>query len=77
MPFCHHSIFCTNGSSSSASAAVAHKLGLCDREISVHMPGGIIEIEIGDNFSIRMTGGVPKVADGVLAKEMFGTVVAA
>jgi diaminopimelate epimerase len=61
-----------SGSSSSASAAVAHKLGLCDREISVHMPGGIIEIEIGDNFSIRMTGGVTKVADGVMSKEMFG-----
>jgi diaminopimelate epimerase len=61
-----------SGSSSSASAAVAHKLGLCDREISVHMPGGIIEIEIGDNYSIRMTGGVTKVADGVMSKEMFG-----
>ena len=66
-----------SGSSSSASAAVAHKLGLCDREISVHMPGGTIEIEIGDNFSIRMTGGVTKIAEGVLAKEMFGTVFAA
>jgi diaminopimelate epimerase len=61
-----------SGSSSSAAAAVAHKLGLCDREISVHMPGGKIEIEIGDNFSIRMTGGVTKVAEGVMAKEMFG-----
>ena len=61
-----------SGSSSSAAAAVAHKLGLCDREISVHMPGGKIEIEIGDNFSIRMTGGVTKVADGVMNKEMFG-----
>ena len=61
-----------SGSSSSASAAVAHKLGLCDREISVHMPGGKIEIEIGDNFSIRMTGGVTKVADGVMNREMFG-----
>jgi len=60
-----------SGSSSSAAAAVAHKLGLCDREISVHMPGGKIEIEIGDGFSIRMTGGVTKVADGVMAKEMF------
>jgi diaminopimelate epimerase len=64
-----------SGSSSSASAAVAHKLGLCDREISVHMPGGKIEIEIGDNFSIRMTGGVTKVADGVMNKEIFGAVV--
>jgi diaminopimelate epimerase len=61
-----------SGSSSSAAAAVAHKLGLCDREISVHMPGGKIEIEIGDSFSIRMTGAVTKVADGVMAKEMFG-----
>jgi diaminopimelate epimerase len=41
------------------------------------MPGGTIEIEIGDNFSIRMTGGVTKIAEGVLAKEMFGTVFAA
>jgi diaminopimelate epimerase len=61
-----------SGSSSSAAAAVAHKLGLCDRSISVHMPGGKIEIEIGDGFAIRMTGAVTKVADGVMAKEMFG-----
>jgi len=61
-----------SGSSSSASAAVAHKLGLVDRDVRVHMPGGEIQIEIGDNFSIRMTGGVTKVADGVMSKEMFG-----
>jgi len=61
-----------SGSSSSAAAAVAHKLGLCDRAITVHMPGGKIEIEIGDDFAIRMTGGVTKVAEGVMAKEMFG-----
>src|SRR5271170_924846 len=60
-----------SGSSSSAAAAVAHKHGLCDREISVHMPGEKNEIEIGDGVSIRMTGGVTKVADGVMAKEMF------
>jgi len=60
-----------SGSSSSAAAAVAHRLGLCDREISVHMPGGIIEIEIGDDYAIRMTGAVAKVADGVIAREMF------
>ena len=60
-----------SGSSSSAAAAVAHKLGLCDRNISVHMPGGTIEIEIGDDFAICMTGAVTKVADGVIAKDMF------
>jgi len=29
-----------SGSSSSASAAVAHRLGLVDRSVTVHMPGG-------------------------------------
>jgi diaminopimelate epimerase len=62
-----------SGSSSSAAAAVAHKLGLCDRAISVHMPGGIIAIEIGDGFAIRMTGAVTRVAEGVIAEEMFAT----
>src|ERR1700722_14355307 len=60
-----------SGSSSSAAAAVAHKLGQCDRAISVHMPGGVIAIEIGDKYAIRMTGAVTKVAEGVIASEMF------
>jgi len=60
-----------SGSSSSAAAAVAHKLGLCDRVISVHMPGGCIAIEIGDDFAIRMTGPVTKVSEGLMAEEML------
>ena len=47
-----------SGSSSSASAAVAHRLGLVDRSVTVRMPGGSIGIEIGDGFSITMTGTV-------------------
>jgi diaminopimelate epimerase len=64
-----------SGSSSSAAAAVAHKLGLCDRSITVHMPGGKLAIEIGQDFSILMTGPVTKVCDGVMADEAFETVV--
>jgi len=64
-----------SGSSSSAAAAVAFRLGLCDRAISVHMPGGVIEIKIGDDYLIEMTGSVTKVCDGVIAKEMFSTSV--
>jgi diaminopimelate epimerase len=60
-----------SGSSSSAAAAVAHKLGLVDRNISVHMPGGMLQIEIGDDFAIRMTGPVTKVSEGVMAEEAF------
>ena len=60
-----------SGSSSSAAAAVAHRLGLVDRSVSVHMPGGIIAIEIGDNFAIQMTGGVTRVGEGKLSPEIF------
>lgn len=61
-----------SGSSSSAAAAVAHKLGLVDRSVSVHCPGGIIQIEIGDQFAIRMTGSVTRVSEGVIDPELFG-----
>ena len=60
-----------SGSSSSAAAAVAHRLGLCDQKISVHMPGGKIEIEITPDFAISMTGGVTRVASGTIDPEMF------
>jgi diaminopimelate epimerase len=60
-----------SGSSSSAAAAVAHKLGLVDRHVTVHMPGGEIGIEIGEDFSILMTGTVNKVADGTMHPELF------
>jgi diaminopimelate epimerase len=64
-----------SGSSSSAAAAVAHRLGLVDREVTVHMPGGQIGIEIGDGYSIMMTGTVHKVADGVMHPELFAVEV--
>jgi diaminopimelate epimerase len=60
-----------SGSSSSAAAAVAHRMGLVDNAVDVHLPGGTIEIKIGDNYAITMTGPVSKVADGVLADEVF------
>lgn len=60
-----------SGSSSSASAAVARKLGLVDKAVTVHMPGGTLGIEIADDFAIRMTGPVTKVAEGVIAPEML------
>ena len=52
-----------SGSSASAAAAVAHRIGLCDRSITVHSPGGIIGIEIGDEYAIRMTGPAVRVGE--------------
>lgn len=60
-----------SGSSSSAAAAVAHRLGLVDNEVTVHMLGGTIAIRIGQNYAITMTGPVTRVADGVLVNEAF------
>jgi len=61
-----------SGSSSTAAAAVALKLGLCNSDITVHMPGGSLRIQFSSNFSATMTGPVTKICDGEMTKEMFG-----
>lgn len=61
-----------SGSSSTAAAAVAHRLGFCDPEITVHMPGGEIRIQLKDGSFATMTGPVTKVCEGVMMPEMFG-----
>lgn len=61
-----------SGSSSSAAAAVAHRIGLCDRDITVHMPGGKIAIQIDDGFAIRMTGPATRVASMNFEEEALG-----
>lgn len=60
-----------SGSSSSAAAAVAHRLGLCDQEMTVHMPGGTLQIALDDQFHVTMKGPVTRIATGVLASEIF------
>ena len=60
-----------SGSSSTAAAAVAYKLGLCDPNILVHMPGGKLEISFRDGFFATMKGPVAKVCEGIMANEMF------
>jgi diaminopimelate epimerase len=62
-----------SGSSSSASAAVARRLGLCEPSVVVHMPGGRLAIEISQDYEVRMTGPVTRVGEGELDPEMFET----
>lgn len=65
-----------SGSSSSAAAAVAHRLGLVDDRLTVNMPGGQIGIEIDpDTYAIRMTGSVTQVARGKMQAEIFTVAV--
>ncbi len=65
-----------SGSSSSAAASVAHRLGLVDDKLTVHMPGGEIAIEINaGTYDVRMTGSVTQVARGKMEAEIFSVKV--
>jgi diaminopimelate epimerase len=60
-----------SGSSSCAAAAVAYKLGRCDESITVHMPGGRLEIELSPEYAVSMTGPVTRICAGNIDNEMF------
>ncbi|MCA9943741.1 MAG: diaminopimelate epimerase [Anaerolineales bacterium] len=60
-----------SGSSSVAATAVAHRLGLCENSVTVHMPGGTLAVMLDDNFYATLTGPVSKICEGSLAPEMF------
>jgi diaminopimelate epimerase len=63
-----------SGSSSCAAAGAAYRLGLVDRQVSVHMPGGILEIEIAPDGHIHMEGAVSSVAKGRFTEEFAAAV---
>jgi diaminopimelate epimerase len=58
-----------SGSSSCAAASAAYKLGLVEREVKVHMPGGEIDIDIKPNGHVYMTGTSTTVAQGEFLEE--------
>ena len=60
-----------SGSSSCAAAAVAHRLGLCDARLVVHMPGGTLDIAIDEGGQIVMAGPVTRVGAGTACDEIF------
>ena len=62
-----------SGSSSSAAGAVAKKMGAVDNDITVHMPGGQIQLHIDDAFAVRMTGPATRVGSFDLDQEALET----
>jgi len=62
-----------SGSSSSAAGAVARKMGACDQNITVEMPGGEIGLIIDDDFNVQMTGPATRVATMELDTECLKT----
>ena len=64
-----------SGTSSCAASAVARRLGLCEAKVKVHMPGGQLHIEIGNDFKIRLTGPVDKVMEGEVGEGLLKRVI--
>lgn len=60
-----------SGSSSCAVASVMVKKGLTERNLAIKMPGGILKIEIDENWEIQMTGEVREIANGFLSSELI------
>jgi diaminopimelate epimerase len=53
-----------SGTSSCAAAAVACRLGLCDREVTVVMPGGQLEVALSADYWAVLAGPVAKICEG-------------
>jgi diaminopimelate epimerase len=60
-----------SGSSSCAAAAVAYRLGLCDSNVTVRMPGGNLDVVVNKDYSLRLTGPVTKAFEGTISEEIF------
>jgi diaminopimelate epimerase len=59
-----------SGSSSCAAASAVYKLGLVDNHIDVHMPGGMIHIDILPDGMVMMTGAVESVYSGIFSDDI-------
>jgi diaminopimelate epimerase len=60
-----------SGSSSCAASCVLVKRGLIKGDLTMHMQGGNLKIQIDKDFNIRMTGEVREIARGILGKELM------
>jgi len=60
-----------SGSSSCAVSSVLVKRGLVTGDLTIHMQGGILKIQIDSDWNIRMTGEVRAIAEGILNPELL------
>lgn len=60
-----------SGTGACAAAAAAKRMGLVDGNVTVHMQGGDLAIEIQEDGTIYMTGSVGTVGTFTLAENFF------
>lgn len=59
-----------SGTSGCAAAGAAYRMGLTDPGMFVHMPGGVLEVEIKEDGEVMMTGEVGAVGKIILSHEL-------
>lgn len=60
-----------SGSSSSAVAAVLKRKNLIDQQAQIKMLGGTLELDVDDDWNIKMTGEVRQICEGELSSELI------
>ena len=60
-----------SGTSSCAVAAAAHRGGLVDREVTVSMPGGELEVTVGRGYAMRLRGPVEEITSGDFSPDLL------
>ncbi len=60
-----------SGSSSCAASSILVKRGLTKNDITMHMQGGTLKIQIDEQWNIKMTGAVREIASGSLSAELI------
>lgn len=57
------------GTGACASAVAAILTGRCDSKVTIHLRGGNLEIEWGEDGHVMMTGGATEVFDGIYRRQ--------
>jgi len=65
-----------SGTSACAVAAASYDRGLVDQDVTVVMEGGELEVEVGSDLSLVMTGPVEEVFEGTLSEDLRARLIA-
>ena len=60
-----------SGTSSCAAAAACHREGMVDRDVRVTMPGGALQVGVGEGYAMRLGGPVEEVCSGELSPDLL------
>ena len=60
-----------SGSSASAVAAACVRHGRTDGRVAVHSPGGMLGVEVGPDYALRLTGPVEETTRGRLSPDLL------